>query len=78
MIYVYIYIYIFYIPLKYLCGQLLLCEFFSVSNFVISVIFGDDLPLFIVVAVALSVMAGLAPDGSQFDARQYDAKMNEL
>nr|ACU24597.1 unknown [Glycine max] len=23
-------------------------------------------------------MAGLAPEGSQFDARQYDAKMNEL
>ena len=25
-----------------------------------------------------SVMAGLAPEGTQFDARQYDAKMNEL
>lgn len=24
------------------------------------------------------VMAGLAPEGTQFDARQYDAKMNEL
>ncbi|GFZ08118.1 eukaryotic translation initiation factor 4A1 [Actinidia rufa] len=24
------------------------------------------------------VMAGLAPEGSQFDARQYDAKMNEI
>ncbi|RVX17436.1 Eukaryotic initiation factor 4A-15 [Vitis vinifera] len=24
------------------------------------------------------VMAGLAPEGSQFDARQYDSKMNEL
>ena len=23
-------------------------------------------------------MAGVAPEGSQFDARQYDAKMNEL
>ena len=23
-------------------------------------------------------MAGLAPEGSQFDARQYDAKLNEL
>ena len=26
----------------------------------------------------LAVMAGLAPEGSQFDARQYDTKMNEL
>lgn len=25
-----------------------------------------------------SVMAGLAAEGSQFDARQYDSKMNEL
>lgn len=25
-----------------------------------------------------SVMAGVAPEGSQFDARQYDAKMSEL
>lgn len=25
-----------------------------------------------------SVMAGAAPEGSQFDARQYDAKMQEL
>ena len=23
-------------------------------------------------------MAGLAPEGSQFDARQYDAKMSDL
>ncbi|KAK2353180.1 eukaryotic initiation factor 4A-10 [Trifolium repens] len=27
---------------------------------------------------ALPVMAGLAPEGSQFDARHYDTKMNEL
>jgi len=26
----------------------------------------------------LAVMAGLAPEGSQFDGRQYDSKMNEL
>ncbi|URD86274.1 eukaryotic initiation factor [Musa troglodytarum] len=26
----------------------------------------------------LAIMAGMAPEGSQFDARQYDAKMNEL
>ncbi|URE01025.1 eukaryotic initiation factor [Musa troglodytarum] len=25
-----------------------------------------------------AIMAGVAPEGSQFDARQYDAKMNEL
>jgi len=24
------------------------------------------------------VMAGLAPEGSQFDANHYDSKMNEL
>ena len=24
------------------------------------------------------VMAGLAPEGTQFDGRQYDAKMSEL
>ncbi|KAJ8638491.1 hypothetical protein MRB53_012758 [Persea americana] len=27
---------------------------------------------------SIEVMAGLAPEGSQFDARQYDAKMTEL
>lgn len=26
----------------------------------------------------LTAMAGLAPEGSQFDSRQYDAKMNEM
>jgi hypothetical protein len=25
-----------------------------------------------------TAMAGVAPEGSQFDARQFDAKMNEL
>lgn len=25
-----------------------------------------------------AVMAGMAPEGSQFDARQFDSKMNEL
>ena len=25
-----------------------------------------------------TAMAGAAPEGSQFDARQFDAKMNEL
>lgn len=25
-----------------------------------------------------AVMAGLAPEGSQFDANHYDSKMNEL
>lgn len=25
-----------------------------------------------------AVMAGLAPEGSQFDARQYDSKMSDL
>jgi hypothetical protein len=25
-----------------------------------------------------AVMAGLAPEGSQYDAKQYDAKMNDL
>ncbi|XP_028074207.1 eukaryotic initiation factor 4A-15-like isoform X1 [Camellia sinensis] len=28
--------------------------------------------------LTLEVMAGLAPEGSQFDGRQYDTKMNEL
>lgn len=26
----------------------------------------------------IAVMAGLAPEGAQFDARQYDAKMSDL
>jgi len=26
----------------------------------------------------LAVMAGVAPEGSQFDAKQFDSKMNEL
>ena len=26
----------------------------------------------------LAAMAGLAPEGSQFDSRQYDSKMNEM
>jgi len=29
-------------------------------------------------SLQFAIMAGLAPEGSQFDARQYDAKMNEL
>lgn len=30
------------------------------------------------VSFFLSVMAGSAPEGSQFDANQYDSKMNDL
>jgi translation initiation factor 4A len=25
-----------------------------------------------------AIMAGVAPEGSQFDAKQFDSKMNEL
>lgn len=35
-------------------------------------------PQYELIAVVLAVMAGLAPEGSQFDAKHYDAKMNEL
>lgn len=29
-------------------------------------------------SLQIAIMAGVAPEGSQFDARQYDSKMNEL
>jgi len=33
---------------------------------------------FVTEVLLFSVMAGLAPEGTQFDGRHYDAKMNEL
>jgi hypothetical protein len=30
------------------------------------------------VFVQQAIMAGLAPEGSQFDTKQFDTKMNEL
>ncbi|KAF8388791.1 hypothetical protein HHK36_025471 [Tetracentron sinense] len=35
-------------------------------------------PYLMVIGVLSTVMAGLAPEGSQFDSRQYDAKMNDI
>ena len=32
----------------------------------------------VVIAFLFTDMAGLAPEGAQFDAKQYDSKMNEM
>lgn len=32
----------------------------------------------LIVSLLFADMAGMAAEGSQFDARQYDSKMNEL
>lgn len=34
--------------------------------------------IYIIFAYLSAVMAGMAPEGSQFDARQYDTKMNDM
>lgn len=36
------------------------------------------LNLRVVNAFLFTDMAGLAPEGAQFDAKQYDSKMNEM
>lgn len=47
--------------------------FFSVSPYYLSV-----WSCFLTEVSPFPVMAGLAPEGTQFDGRQYDAKMTEL